>query len=454
MTSDAAGRPSTGAATSAQSGAPTLHAGAARVDIVPGLPTPMAGYPLINVLDEGPPDHRGYQGRSGPSEGVADPVRARALVLRSGDRSAALVVLDTCIVTGAFSQAVRRRIREAYGIPAESVVITATHNHSGPDYTGHWEPVDPSVPAFVADAVVRAVGEAASALTPVRVGISEGRLAEVTVNRRQADRAVDPAVPVLRLDRLDGTCLAVVFGYACHPVTAGTHNRLLSAEYPGAAADAVEATLEGSPVALFVNGGAGDVNPRAFPYAERGNVVQWARAATADEEARTVRSVREARRFGTMLGGEVLRVAAATSIAVDDTLTTWHTYIDAPLKETSGLDLFLRHMPHTEQATARLRGQASIETEVAALRIGPMAFVTLPGEPFVQTALDLQAALPGRAAPVVRTIGYANDYPGYLPPPEDMRENRYESVATALSEKGVAAVIEAAHALRDRVHAS
>ena len=430
-----------------------LRAGAAVADISPRVPAPLAGYPPINLYPGGPQDHRGYTGRTGPCEGIADPVCARALAVSDDNGVAVLIAMDVCAVPAAFSHRVRSRLSAGYGVPADSVMITASHNHSGPDYTGYWEPVDPSVTALVEDLAVAAAGEALARRRPATVGLANGWLDGLTVNRRDPARPVDPAVPVLRLDGAHGEPVAVVYGFACHPVTAGPANRLVSAEYPGAASRLVEAAFDGA-VALFVNGGAGNINPRAFPYRDTPNVVQLTRGLPP-EQAGSVRSVAQARRLGTVLGGEVVRVAAqlATGPAVGGVRTS-RREVAARLKDRAELDAFLNHMPHEPHAVADWRPGGELVTEVASLRIGPLALIGIPGEPFVETALSLQRDEPAGAAPAVRVAGYANDYPGYLPPPAQLAENRYESVATPLSADGVQAVIDAAADLRSRLDAA
>jgi hypothetical protein len=407
----------------------------------------MAGYPVIHLIDDGPRDHDGYVGRTGKSVGVADPTYARAIALTDGNGTAVLVSLDVCVVTAAVTAAVRQRIREAYGIPETSVMLVATHNHSGPDYTGHWLPVDPSVTAAVVDGVVWAIAQAVESRQPATAGVGVGHLAGVTINRRDAAGPVDPEVPVVRFDGADGSCLALVYGYACHPVIVGTHNRSISAEFPGLCSATLEAAPGGPSVALFVNGGAGNINPRAFPYPDGENVVLAGRRGRDPG----IRSISAAARFASALAGEVLRTAALTATGplrpgqvVGGTTRT----VEAPLKPADQLDRLLRHIPHSPAVTRAWRTTRSLVTEVSLLRLGPLVLLGIPGEPFVETALRVQSRTPDR---LLRVAGYANDYPGYLSPPREMAKNRYESVATPLSLDGVARVLDVVEAMAESV---
>jgi neutral ceramidase len=411
-------------------------AGAARVDITPEGRVPLAGYPAIHVRPDGPQDHAGYVGRTEPSRGVADPIHARALAVAAGDDVAVSVALDVCVVSGAFTEHVRAQASRRFGVAADAIAIAASHTHSAPDHDGYWDEADAASAARVRDGAVAAIGAALEALEPARLGLGHGRLPDMTVNRRDPSRPTDDAVPVLRVDRRDGTPLALLYGFACHPIIAGAENLLVSGDYPGAASRVAEHALGHGVVALFLNGGAGNVNPRAFPYREKRNVVERGR------EARGVRTLTEAVRFGTALGGEVVRVAATIPTQDAAAVAAVRLPVHARRKDPDALEQFLDHLPHTPAVTARLRELAELPTEVSGLRIGPLALLFLPGEPFVETALELQDS-------GVRVVGFANDYPGYLVPGDQFGENRYESVATPLAPEGVEAIVDRAREVRE-----
>ena len=428
----------------------SIAAGASQATIVPLVPTPMAGYPVITPIDQGPTDHRGYEGRTGPHAGVADPVCARVLAISSATQTVLLVSLDVCVVPRSFSGRLRQRIASTFNVSYDAILVAATHNHSGPDFTGHWEPVDPSVPAFVQDQVIAAVERALGERVPAKVGFRSGSLAGPIVNRQDEQRPVDSATPVLRIDGLDGRHIAIVYGYACHPVTVGTHNRLISGEYPGEASRLIESAVPGV-TALFVNGGAGDVNPRAFAAASEPNVVARSRALGSGAEGNRIRSITESKRLGALLGSHVLELVRSIDVFHDASLSFARRDVEAELKGRTELDRFLRHMPHSESATAEWRNASVLLTEVISIQVGPLTLLGMPGEPFSETALSLQSRHThgGRH---LRVVGYANDYPGYLPPPSRGGDNRYENIATPLSAKGVDDVLSAAQALAEESH--
>ena len=96
-----------------------LQAGVAVVDITPPVPWRMSGYFYERV-----------------STGVKDPLQAKAIVLKQGEVTAALVFCDLVGVPRTVSDRVRRSVHDATGISVDNVVVAATHTHTGPLYYG------------------------------------------------------------------------------------------------------------------------------------------------------------------------------------------------------------------------------------------------------------------------------------------------------------------------------
>src|SRR5699024_4527401 len=208
-----------GGARGASGAAATLRAGVATRDITPEGAAVMSGFAM----------------RVGPSLGVHDPLSVRALVVEG----TALVTVDVV----ALHEDLCARVRAAAAPWARHVVVHATHTHSGPgSCPGRLGGVvDPAWLDRVEQACIAAIAEAAENREPVRLTAGYGADPQVAHNRRRAGGAVDPALPVVRLERADGRPLALLVSYACHPVVLSAENRLLSADYPGVVRDRLEA---------------------------------------------------------------------------------------------------------------------------------------------------------------------------------------------------------------------
>jgi hypothetical protein len=232
----------------------TIRAGVAKVD--------------ITKLEAGP---------------VNDPLFAKALVIESGDTTVVLVSVDAVAIgqigpiKNDYLPTVRTRMEQELGIPANRLVVNASHCHG-------------IVCDDVADRTVAAIALAKSRMTPVRIGSGIGSEDRIMENRRLKMKdgkeidvrhayalppddqvagigTVDPKIGVVRIDRLDGSPLAVRYRlqrlYPClHPAIAPHLPLVLSLHGDGAGrsfqlnpegtafvaeTDAAAAQLEGQP---------------------------------------------------------------------------------------------------------------------------------------------------------------------------------------------------------------
>ncbi|MCD6507805.1 hypothetical protein J7M22_14450 [Candidatus Poribacteria bacterium] len=127
---------------------------------------------------------RGYF-RKRISDGILDDLHAKTLVLDDGERQAALIICDLIGVTKNAIKAARKFISERCGIPEDSVMIAATHTHTGPSLEDSgFSPVDPDwyalFPRLIAGGVTAALGR----LRPAEVAVYVGREDSIAFNRR------------------------------------------------------------------------------------------------------------------------------------------------------------------------------------------------------------------------------------------------------------------------------
>jgi neutral/alkaline ceramidase-like enzyme len=231
-------------------GAADYRAGLARIDI-----TPPAGHAM-----------GGYSDRKGGATGTHDPLYATVLVIESGETQLALV---TCDLRSFVSTRVGELAKQKFGIGR--TILSVSHTHSGPLT---WEARTPWY-AEAEDKMVRAIGEAKAAMFPAALSVSTGRIYLGHNRRKVADgratmwwrnaeklpsRPLDPTVNVLEVKDAAGKTRALLVNYACHPSVLGPDNLQYSADYPGAMKRYVEAQVPGA-TCLFVQGGAGNINP-------------------------------------------------------------------------------------------------------------------------------------------------------------------------------------------------
>ena len=95
---------------------------------------------------------------------------------------------------------------------------------------------------------------------------------------------------------------------------------------------------------------------------------------------------------------------------------------------------FAASLVDLEQTMAR---EAKFEYEIQALRLGDLAILVLPGEPFVEAQLEIK-----QRSPATRTFvaHMANRYVGYIPTPEAIGRGGYETRPSSASKLAPAAL--------------
>jgi neutral ceramidase len=393
-------------------GAPSLSAaqmlaGAAQVDITPPPGLPMYGF--FNRIT-----------RHQVSSGTLDPLYARVLVLQAGEKRLALVTLD---LGRTFNEAWLDRLRAAARTESriDALVVTASHTHSGPnildEYPGGRPPPWEDAALEKISSTIRQVTER---LEPVRIGTGYGN-ANIGYNRRRvnADGSVtmlwqnpervpngpmDTTVGVIRVDRMDGTPLAILVNYACHPTTIGSDNLLYSSDFVGPMLATVSGSFAGNPVCFFLQGAAGDI--RAY-YTSNPN------DRGADSKPGSP---------GYDLGTEAARVAKiietqpvpVPSLDFADDIMAFGWRWDA---QEFRAGLLRKYGPLVFEDHAGLLASdsppASLSLHVTTVLINKrIALVGMPGEPFVAFQVDWRNRCPVHES---FFLGYTNGYFDYFP---------------------------------------
>ena len=387
---------------------PVMEAGVARADITPP--------PGVQMW--------GYFDRLSPAQGTIDPLYARVLVLEVGDQRMALVDLDLGRTFGPESlQQLRDAVRQSCGI--HWLLVDAIHTHAGPVIMDQYSTGPPAWEKTALSRIEQAIQKASEQAVPVRLGTGYG-VAYIGYNRRRVNTdgtvtmlwnntarvptaPVDPVVTVLRVDRMDGTPLAILANYACHPVTFGPDNLEYSADFPGVMCKLVGATLPGHPLCFFLQGAPGDIN-----VYDTGTPVKDGAVARRDWA-------------GDRLGQEVVRVAKGIRTAVDTDPSLQFAEDNLPFRLRWDADKFreetLREIgPKSFQIYSppiRTRMELPVTTVLINKRI---AIMGMPGETFVQFQMSWRARCPTDDC---LFLGYANGYFGYFPTIQAATEGGY-----------------------------
>lgn len=423
-------------------GAEALSAAAVKVDITPDLKRQkvyLAGY--------------GATGRR--PLGVHDRLYARLLLLADGDKRLGIVGLD---LLGYYLNDTKELRRfSGFSGPRRYLFVAATHQHSGPDTLGLWGPlpgvsgVNRRYHAQIKEKVAAALKDLERRLEPVQLSGSLRAIDPSWICGDRRDPAViDPDLGALGFKGKNGSAVATLVNYSCHPEVLGKNNRLITADFPGALCDEVEALSGGA--CLYLSGSIGGLlSPQTRGGREDFFEAHRIGAFLAKEALENLKrpmavSARPSLNF---ISERVLvPVENSRYLALLPALTFGHDLKDAsgnPVPAWKAYWLAFKHVLGGLSASQR----PWVETEVSRVDIGPATLLGIPGEIFPELLIggydgrfrfsqpllspanadppDLAKAPRGPylkeliGKPLKLVVGLANDELGYLVPAYDFK---------------------------------
>ncbi len=441
----------------------SLTAGLAVVDI-----TPPVGYRMSGYFNER------------LSTGTSNPLRARAIVLRQGDTSAALVFCDIIGISLDVSSRVRRIAAKRTGIPAENILIAATHSHTGPLYFGalrnHFhhlaitehgsdpcEKVDYS--SELAKKIIRAITQANAKTGPVRLSAGVAEQKGLSFNRRfhmkdgtvrfnpgvmnpdivRAAGPIDPDVGIVFFNKAGGGRPdAALVNFTLHLDTVG--GTKYAADYPFYLEQSLSEVYGDEFVLLFGTGTCGDINHIDVTNRERlktdyiGNTL----AQTVKAKARSLENINEP---SLEARSEIVNVPLQ-NFGPDKVAWARENIKKVGTNELS----FIEQVEAYKILARQMRPGDTIGLEVQVFRLSSdVAVVGLPGEVFVDLGLAIK-----RDSPFATTlvIELCQDAPGYIPTKKAFAEGSYETVNSRIAPGGGEKMAEAAIRLLKELKAS
>ena len=419
-----------------------LRAGLGRSDITPPIGIAHAGW--------GAQTHQ-------RAEAVDMPLLCTALVVARGDLQVVIVDLDLIWLMPELDSAVRGAVSRATGIEPLNIRLSYGHTHSGAIVDFTWmtegdeliEPFTSGLPAKV----VAAVLQAQIAMQPVRVGAGRGE-SGINVNRRAArpdgtlftgrnwDGFVDREVLVVGLDDLAGRPVGTIVNYACHGTSIGPPDRSLTPDFPGPMRETVEANIGG--LCLFLQGATGNVGPvngfsddvAVYRKSGRRLGIEASRVRLDIDPVPREEELVRIRPSGADLGMYEDKPAGES----DGSLAIANSVVEFPVREYPPVakaqadfdlqkaNLVIARATGNEDDVAaaawparraeldlhhaKLFGGGKVDIWIQAIRLGPVALVATPLEPFCEIGAAVKQGSP---APYTAFSGYSNSYYGYMP---------------------------------------
>lgn len=383
----------------------------------------------------------GYQARK--STGVHDKIYHRIVAIDDGDTLFFIVSSDVCLISPAEYDKVAQKLHTEHKIKPIDFWWTVTHTHSAPEvgppglgvtFLGErfTHQFDEEYTTMVEQKLIEGVLKAQSELAPAKFGVGWG-FSQANINRRarfedgktslglNPDGPVDRRIGLLRIEKEDGTLMAILANYAMHGTVMSGANLDISGDAPGIVAEYVEEKL-GAPM-LYINGAAGNIAPiySVYPNPVAGKLAQ----------------------FRVLLGDKIVAASHKISTTTSDvTLKSGAIMVEIPRKEGLGWTDELAQYTRTTKG-----GEKLVTLPVRFLKINEdIAIWSAPLELFCEISNEVRDKSP---FPYTFYFGYTNGWLGYLLADEEVPYGGYELSVSPFSKSAGKQLTEAVSSYLD-----
>ena len=344
------------------------------------------------------------------SEGVHDDLFARCVLIDDGQMQIGFLSLDLLGVTRLQNIEIQKLCREK-GVLPDHLIITATHQHSGPDTIGLWGPdettsgVDSEYMEWVYRRAAESVEDATKRIEPAKISLAMTSIDQsdrISINHREPN-LIDRDLGLIKVDRLDDTNIAMLVNFAMHPEVMKSDSRLLTADFPSVIYRQCDAMLGG--VTLFINGALGGmISPD-----------------------RTKGTFKEVERIGTFLVEKILSSIESATMQENVRLNHKSREINIPLQNPQFLSAIESGLLPKEMAILPANDPHNntmvIPTVVRLIQIGEAQIATYPGEVLPKLGFQVKSAMDAKYRFV---FSLADDELGYILDDKDFNQEPYE----------------------------
>jgi hypothetical protein len=354
-------------------------------------------------------------GGVGPSHAVKrmeGDLTVRALVLEQEGTSVAIVSADFLGFPAVLGNRVRAAVKE---IPAQNILIGATHTHSAPDCYGFPDGAggtarDSKYLEQVCARMAEAIHEAATNLQPVRLKIATGEAKGKIAYNYYAEQLYDPRCHVIQALDASGKPIATLVNYAIHPEVLGSEAGVCGPDLVGPLY--ARLSEKGGGTGIFMN-------------SAQGGMVTADNRQGGGKEARTWE---ECQRIGNLLADEALRIVRDAPEQLSPMLFCAARSLSLPV-DTPLMRGLLKVLPGSPGGEV-----TSLITQLNVVNLGNAQILTIPGEALPNIGYYLKRKMRGEHNLL---FGLTNDAFGYILTKEDFGSfKRYDYVSrTSLGER-------------------
>jgi len=423
----------------------TITAGFGLADITPKEGVHLCGGPI---------------GEYRPAKFVRHKLYAKATVFR-GEKTVCVVALDVLLITKKYCDIIKASIEKEFNIPYEAIMVFAIQTHSAPCVGSVMLDIDFPIPfpedeeyisgidseysAFVCRQAVLAAREAFGSLHELQMDIKSGLKHDLAFCRRiimrdgsmemfpEHNRQEHPFGPEISHlesapdDEVGVVCfkdgmeiVGMMLHFTCHPVndycTPSLYNSVTS-DWPGIWSENLQKKMEVKNLPTVLNGCCGNINP-FNPYVPN--------------------YVMDSEKMGAILAEVTEHILLSMSFSGADApgivdyryMEIPLSYRDIPKERLEKVIDIIENGPIKRKENGEFEEEWSLAAStystlccqkrepvfmypVQVFRVGALAIVALPGEPFTDSQLDIKLR---SKAPMTYVTHCANKYIGYLPP--------------------------------------
>ena len=368
------------------------------------------------------------------SKSVNDALTATAVALVTGETQALLISVAVCSIQTQMADRIRQEIEKETGVKAEHILLSAFHNHSGPNTTGGfgWGELDRDYceTVFIPH-MIAAAKEAVSCVRPALTGVAAG-WSRAGINRRQYDAdgiirlgqnpwwAYDGNMTVISFRDADGKTIANLVHYGNHGTAAGV-NTEISRDWAGVMVDALSRE-SGAPTA-YLQGAEGDTGPRLSNGCTTGDIasIYEIGGIAAVDAVQAWRSIKQYADIPLEVKQGQITLPRRDAISLEEAERGCEAYGDAAVNLNG-------HMANYYKAVVKAYKDDQPKEEPLVLQqtmlcLGDIVMVPFPFEIFSEISLRLR-----KYSPYTYTLclGLTNGNEGYLPTQSQLCLGGYE----------------------------
>lgn len=421
-----------------------LSVGFSRLDVTPPLGVNIRGY---------------FHQRT--CEGVLDNLEVNAVALSKDGATVVMITLDAEACSTEYYDEAREAVAKVTGLDKKAVYIHATHTHVAPCYgceDEYTNDIDREHDSYVMKKIVDVAVFAIQDLKPARMGVAISKAERVGFNRRYLMKdgstktnpgvnnpdivksigLLDERVNVIRFERECGDNV-VIANYGNHPDVIG--GNLVSVDWPGLTRRIFEKAIDDTKC-IFFNGVQGDINHvNVKPVGGDLN-------GMFNDFDDVTRGYAHARHIGNVMAGAIMSVyekveyIPCDKIAFIEEIASIPSnmpkpedmeqarYIDQMHREGKDEELPYKGMMLTTvvaEAGRMIRlehGPEFFPLNLSGIRIGKVAFVGIPGEPFTGIGMKIKEA---EGWKMICPTCLTNGSRGYFPMKDSYEEGGYEA---------------------------